>query len=62
MMLKFIVVMAALSASLAGCVGGRQDRYELVGAGNSCAYKMDRDSGQVWFVSPDGERKLHGIP
>jgi len=62
MRLKFIVVMAALSASLAGCVGERQVRYEIVGAGNSCAYKMDRDSGQVWFISPDGERKLHVVP
>lgn len=62
MKLKLFVVMVALSASLGACVGERQVRYEIVGAGNSCAYKMDRDSGQVWFISPDGERKLHVVP
>jgi len=59
MKLKLILVIASIMGSLAGCVG---DRYEVVGAGNSCAYKMDRDSGQVWFISPDGERKLRVIP
>ncbi len=56
MKFMFIVVLAALSASLTGCGGG--EKYRIVGAGNSCAYKMDIETGQVWFISPDGERKL----
>ncbi|MEI6638784.1 MAG: hypothetical protein FDX02_01615 [Chlorobium sp.] len=59
MSLKLFLVIASIAVSLAGCVG---ERYEIVGAGSSCAYKMDRDSGQVWFISPEGERKLRLVP
>ena len=58
-MLKFILIMAALSASLSGC---SEYKYQIVGAGNACAYKLDRETGHVWFISPDGERKLANVP
>jgi len=59
MRLTFILVMAAIIAALSGCT---EYKYQVVGAGNACAYKMDRETGQVWFISPDGERKLPYVP
>ncbi|MEI8102981.1 MAG: hypothetical protein WCG61_05580 [Chlorobium sp.] len=59
MKLSVFLIMALMSAVLAGCDA---KKYELVGAGNSCAYKMDKDTGQIWFISPEGERKLPLAP
>ncbi|MEI7933938.1 MAG: hypothetical protein WCH30_02635 [Chlorobiaceae bacterium] len=58
-MLKFILVIAFVCASLSGC---SDYKYQIVGAGSACAYKIDRESGNVWFVSPEGERKLANVP
>ncbi|MEI6652512.1 MAG: hypothetical protein WCL42_08050 [Chlorobiaceae bacterium] len=58
-MLKYFLVVAAISASLSGC---SDYKYQIVGAGNACAYKIDRETGHVWFVSADGERKLANVP
>ena len=58
-MLKYILLIAAFSATLSGC---SDYKYQIVGAGNACAYKLDRETGQTWFVTPDGERKLANVP
>jgi len=59
MKLAAILIMGTIFSSFSGCSG---NKYEIVGAGNSCAYKMDKSTGQVWFISPDGERKLLLVP
>ncbi len=55
----FIALCTATVLSLSGCT---EYKYQIVGAGSACAYKIDRDTGQVWFVSPDGEKKLPNVP